>query len=146
MAALSELDGLSKSFGALRATDNFTLSVDAGEALAVIGLNGAGKSTLFNLITGDLALEPRQGTALAGKGPTAVGHEEPLPAGSRASPIAPRHRRSGLRLVCPRAISVATAPIANRASAGTEWGLVTVTRAGRCWRKRSPRRIWIVFG
>ena len=54
MAALFELDGVSKSFGALRATDNLTLSVDAGEALAVIGPNGAGKSTLFNLITGDL--------------------------------------------------------------------------------------------
>jgi energy-coupling factor transporter ATP-binding protein EcfA2 len=57
IAALFELDGVSKSFGALRATDNLTLSVDAGEALAVIGPNGAGKSTLFNLITGDLALD-----------------------------------------------------------------------------------------
>jgi len=55
MAVLLELDGVSKSYGALRATDNLTLAVDEGEALAVIGPNGAGKSTMFNLITGDVA-------------------------------------------------------------------------------------------
>jgi branched-chain amino acid transport system ATP-binding protein len=53
--ALLELDGVSKSFGALKATDGLSLIVDAGEVLAVIGPNGAGKSTMFNLITGDLA-------------------------------------------------------------------------------------------
>jgi branched-chain amino acid transport system ATP-binding protein len=55
MPALLALDGVSKSYGALKATDNLTLAVDEGEALAVIGPNGAGKSTMFNLITGDVA-------------------------------------------------------------------------------------------
>jgi branched-chain amino acid transport system ATP-binding protein len=55
MAVLLELDGVSKSYGALKAVDGMSLKVDAGEALAVIGPNGAGKSTLFNLITGDVA-------------------------------------------------------------------------------------------
>lgn len=55
MAALLELTGVSKSYGALKATDGLTLSVEEGEALAVIGPNGAGKTTLFNLITGDVA-------------------------------------------------------------------------------------------
>jgi branched-chain amino acid transport system ATP-binding protein len=55
MAILLELAGISKSYGALKATDNLTLTVDEGEALGVIGPNGAGKSTMFNLITGDVA-------------------------------------------------------------------------------------------
>jgi len=55
MAVLLALDAVSKSYGALRATDSLTLAVEEGEALAVIGPNGAGKTTMFNLITGDVA-------------------------------------------------------------------------------------------
>ena len=55
MAILLELNGVSKSYGALKAIDNLTLTVEEGEALGVIGPNGAGKSTMFNLITGDVA-------------------------------------------------------------------------------------------
>ncbi len=55
MTALLQLDGVSKSYGALKAVDGMRLAVNAGEALAVIGPNGAGKTTLFNLITGDVA-------------------------------------------------------------------------------------------
>jgi branched-chain amino acid transport system ATP-binding protein len=55
MAVLLALDGVSKSYGALKAADGLTLAVEEGEALAVIGPNGAGKSTMFNLVTGDVA-------------------------------------------------------------------------------------------
>ena len=55
MPALLELAEVSKSYGALKATDNLSLAVAEGEALGVIGPNGAGKSTMFNLITGDVA-------------------------------------------------------------------------------------------
>jgi len=47
------LDGVSRSFGALKAIENVSFSVAAGERRAVIGANGAGKTTLFNVITGD---------------------------------------------------------------------------------------------
>ena len=54
MASLLELDGVSKSYGALKVPDQLTLAVEEGVALGVIGPNGAGKSTMFNLITGDV--------------------------------------------------------------------------------------------
>ena len=52
MAALFEVQGLVKNFGALRATDDVALTVNPGEIHALIGPNGAGKSTLVNLISG----------------------------------------------------------------------------------------------
>ena len=55
MPVLLELAAVSKSYGALKATDNLSLAVAEGEALGVIGPNGAGKSTMFNLVTGDVA-------------------------------------------------------------------------------------------
>ena len=59
MAILS-LNSVSKSFGALKVTDNVSFDLHPGEALGIIGPNGAGKSTLFNLITGNIA--PDAGT------------------------------------------------------------------------------------
>ena len=47
------LEGVTRTFGALRAIDDVTFSVAAGERRAVLGANGAGKTTLFNAITGD---------------------------------------------------------------------------------------------
>ncbi|WP_428929071.1 ABC transporter ATP-binding protein [Marinibacterium sp. SX1] len=47
-------DSVSKSFGALKVTDDVSFTLAGGEALGIIGPNGAGKSTLFNLITGVL--------------------------------------------------------------------------------------------
>jgi len=52
--ALLALKNVSKSYAALKVTDNVSLSVAEGEVLGILGPNGAGKTTLFNLISGDV--------------------------------------------------------------------------------------------
>jgi branched-chain amino acid transport system ATP-binding protein len=47
-----ELRDVRKSFGKTEIIRGASLSVNAGERVAIIGPNGAGKSTLFNLISG----------------------------------------------------------------------------------------------
>jgi len=47
-----ELKGVNKSFGGLKAVEDFKLSIEEGEILGLIGPNGAGKSTIFNCIAG----------------------------------------------------------------------------------------------
>ena len=46
------VDGVVKSYGALRALDGVSLSACAGEFIALLGPNGAGKTTLFQLLSG----------------------------------------------------------------------------------------------
>ena len=50
-----DIRGLSKSFGALKATDDVSLDLRPGEIHALIGPNGAGKSTLIKQISGEIA-------------------------------------------------------------------------------------------
>ena len=47
-----EINGLTKTFGGVKAVHNVSLRIEAGEVRGVIGPNGAGKSTLVNLISG----------------------------------------------------------------------------------------------
>lgn len=52
MATLLETTDLSKSFGGIKAVQNFLIHIDEGEIIGLIGPNGAGKTTAFNLLTG----------------------------------------------------------------------------------------------
>ncbi|HEY3624482.1 MAG TPA: sugar ABC transporter ATP-binding protein [Roseiarcus sp.] len=55
--------GVSKRFGVVRALDDVTLTVRAGEVLALVGENGAGKSTLVRIFEG--LHRPDQGALMA---------------------------------------------------------------------------------
>lgn len=52
---LLELRDVTRSFGGLRALQEVSLSVEAGEIFGLIGPNGSGKTTLLNCISGFLA-------------------------------------------------------------------------------------------
>ena len=75
-APLLEVRALSKSFGGLRAVNDVSFDLAAGEMLALIGPNGAGKSTCFNIVNGQLAPDAGSvrlaGTELIGRRPEAI--------------------------------------------------------------------------
>ena len=68
---LLALHAVSKSYGALKVTDDITLAVTEGETLGILGPNGAGKTTLFNLISGDVRVDAGR-VEYAGKDVTAL--------------------------------------------------------------------------
>src|SRR6476620_9557645 len=49
---LIEMDGIGKTYGAIRALEGINLTVNAGEVTCVLGDNGAGKSTLIKIMSG----------------------------------------------------------------------------------------------
>ncbi len=59
---LFKVNGVSISFGGLKALDGISFEVNKGEIFAIIGPNGAGKTTLFNCING--IYKPDEGTIL----------------------------------------------------------------------------------
>jgi neutral amino acid transport system ATP-binding protein len=52
MSELLAVEGLTKSFGGVRALDDCSFEVTQGSVSALIGPNGSGKTTAFNVITG----------------------------------------------------------------------------------------------
>ena len=55
MAALLDVAGLRKRFGAIVVADDVTFSLEPGHCLGMIGPNGAGKRSVFHLIAGTIA-------------------------------------------------------------------------------------------
>jgi branched-chain amino acid transport system permease protein len=79
---LLEATNLTRRFGGVVAVDDVSLTVAAGEILALIGPNGAGKTTVFNMVSGVLA--PTAGTvSVAGR--RVEGRKPHVFAGARAT-------------------------------------------------------------
>jgi len=57
MAALLEVDGVTKRFGGFTALGGVTLHVNTGERFGLIGPNGSGKTTLINCVSGALPVD-----------------------------------------------------------------------------------------
>lgn len=55
MEQIISIDGLSKSFGDVKAVQNLSFQVKKGELFAFLGVNGAGKSTTISILCGQLA-------------------------------------------------------------------------------------------
>jgi ABC-type sugar transport system ATPase subunit len=83
---LLSASGISKRFGGVRALNDVTFNVRAGEVHGLIGANGAGKSTLIGVLSG--ALAPDSGSL------TVNGRNVPLGsvAGSRQAGVAVVHQ------------------------------------------------------
>jgi branched-chain amino acid transport system ATP-binding protein len=120
-ARLLEVQGLCKAFGGIRAVDDISLTLAAGEIRALIGPNGAGKTTLFHLLSG--LLRPDAGTVrLRGEDITAL----------------PPHRiwRQGLSRtfqlpeIFPNLSVLENVQVALLSAAGQTW---------RLWRGAAPR-------
>ena len=80
---LLHIEGLTKRFGGIVASDDVTLSIPQGELHAIIGPNGAGKTTLIGQLTGELSSQSGR-IRFGGEDITAQ----------------PAHRRSLLGLAC----------------------------------------------
>jgi branched-chain amino acid transport system ATP-binding protein len=63
-SALLVLEGLTKRFGGVTASDDLALMIEPGEVHAIIGPNGAGKTTLIGQIAGEI--KPDAGCVIFG--------------------------------------------------------------------------------
>ena len=71
MSALLEVNGITKRYPGVVANDNVSLTVNAGEVVALLGENGAGKSTLLKAVFG--LIKPDSGEIKIGGTPIVFG-------------------------------------------------------------------------
>ena len=74
--SLLQIRHLAKSYGGVKAVDDVSFALPAGQLLALLGPNGAGKSTCFNMVKGqtrpDAGVILFDGHQISGKAPRAI--------------------------------------------------------------------------
>ncbi len=85
-AAMIEVEGISKRFGAVQVLDNLTFSVAPSEKLALIGPSGSGKTTILRVLmtleTIDSGRHPNRRRAAVprgARGAAGAGERKPSP-------------------------------------------------------------------
>lgn len=61
MPYLLEMKDITKQFGVVKAVDNISLTLEAGQVLSLCGENGSGKSTLMKVLCGIYPVGSYQG-------------------------------------------------------------------------------------
>ncbi|MGR3467390.1 MAG: sugar ABC transporter ATP-binding protein [Shimia sp.] len=87
---LLDATGVAKSFGAVKALTDASLTLERGQVVALMGANGAGKSTFVKILTG--ALKPTAGKVLIRGAEARVGS----PAQARRSGLVPVYQEPSL--------------------------------------------------
>jgi branched-chain amino acid transport system ATP-binding protein len=112
MSALLRIEHLSKSYGALKVTQDVSFDVRPGELHAIIGPNGAGKTTLIHQISG--TARPSAGRILFdGRNITGLGMAERVRAGLA--------RSFQITSILPRFTALENVAVAVQARAGSSF-------------------------
>ncbi|PZO14608.1 MAG: ABC transporter ATP-binding protein [Burkholderiales bacterium] len=120
--SLLSTHGLSAGYGDFQALFGIDVSIDPGEAVALIGANGAGKSTLLKCLTGLLA--PTSGTVqLDGE---SVGGLQPHRLVERGVAMVPEGRRLFAGLTVEENLRVARDHGRRSAVLGPDWTIPRV--------------------
>jgi ribose transport system ATP-binding protein len=106
------LDGVEKSFGAVRALGGVRLDIGRGECVGIVGHNGAGKSTLMHILAG--SQKPDSGRIAIG------GEEQQIYSTSRAKALGIRCVFQELSL-CPNLTVAENARVFHPAIRGFNW-------------------------
>ena len=144
------IEGLRVTYGPIVGTDGVSLTLEAGETVALIGANGAGKSSTLKAVLG-MATYPQgrillDGADLKGLKPSQVmrrgiGYS---PEGRRVFPqlsvadnlqVAPSRARLPR---CPSAWSASTAISRGSRSAPASAPARSPAASSRCWRSAAP--------
>jgi D-xylose transport system ATP-binding protein len=67
MSWLLEMKNITKTFGTVKAIDNVSLRLNAGEVVSLCGENGSGKSTLMKVLCGIYPHGSYEGDYFSGK-------------------------------------------------------------------------------